>query len=85
MREIFGKKAVTPNICEAIIARKKKVLKYFKDENATFKDKDDIDMKRQFVYTEDLDLILDFLISERNYEEDNVEVKVSMMVDKEEC
>ena len=27
MREIFGKKAVTPNICEAIIARKKKVLK----------------------------------------------------------
>ena len=27
MREIFGKKAVTPNIREAIIARKKKVLK----------------------------------------------------------
>ena len=78
MREIFGKKAVTPNIREAIIARKKKVLKYFKVENATFKDKDGIDMKRQFVYTEDLELLLDFVISERDYEEDNVEVKVSM-------
>ena len=78
MREIFGKKAATPNIREAIIARKEKVLKYFKVENATFKDKDGIDMKRQFVYTEDLELLLDFVISERDYEENNVEVKVSM-------
>ena len=78
MREIFGKKAVTPNIREAIIARKKKVLKYFKVENTTFKDKDGNDINRQFVFTEDLELLLDFVISERDYEEDNVDVKVSM-------
>ena len=78
MREIFGKKAVTSNIREAIIARKKKVLKYFKVENTTFKDKDGNDINRQFVFTEDLELLLDFVISERDYEEDNVDVKVSM-------
>ena len=78
MREVFGKKVVAPNIREAIIARKKKVLKYFKVENATFKDKDGNDMDRQFVYTEDLELLLDFVISERDYEEDDAEVKVSM-------
>ena len=78
MREIFGKKAVTPNIREAIIARKKKVLKYFKVENTTFKDKDGNDINRQFVFTEDLELLLDFVISERDYEEDNIDVKVSM-------
>ena len=78
MREIFGKKAVTPNIREAIIARKKKVLIYFKVENTTFKDKDGNDINRHFVFTEDLELLLDFVISERDYEEDNVDVKVSM-------
>ena len=78
MKQIFGKKAVTPNIKEAIIERKKKVLKFFKVENTTFKDKDNDDINRQFVFTEDMELLLDFVISERDYEEDNVEVKVSM-------
>ena len=78
MKQIFGKKAVTPNIKEAIIERKKKVLKFFKVENTTFKDKDNDDINRQFVFTEDMELLLDFVISERDYEENNVEVKVSM-------
>ena len=39
MKQIFGKKAVTPNIKEAIIERKKKVLKFFKVENTTLRTK----------------------------------------------
>ena len=78
MRELFGRNACTPNIREAIIERKKKVLKYFKVENTSFKSKDGSDIKRQFVYTEDLELLLDFIISERDYEKENVDVKVSL-------
>ena len=78
MRELFGKNACTPNIREALIERKKKVLKFFKVENTSFKSKDGSDIKRQFVYTEDLELLLDFVISERDYEKEKVEVKVSL-------
>ena len=60
MREIFGKNAVTPHIREAIIERKKKVLQYFNVEDTTFKAKDGTDINRQFVYCEELELLLDF-------------------------
>ena len=57
MRELFGRNAVTPHIREALIERKKQVVRYFKVENTTFKSKDGSDIKRQFVYTEDLELL----------------------------
>ena len=78
MRELFGRNAFTPHIREAIIERKKQVVRYFKVENTTFKSNGSSDIKRQFVFTEDLELLLDFVISERDYEKANVDVKVSL-------
>ena len=78
MREFFGRNAFTPHIREAIIERKKQVVRYFKVENTTFKSNGGSDIKRQFVFTEDLELLLDFVISERDYEKANVDVKVSL-------
>ena len=78
MRELFGRNAFTPHIREAIIERKKQVVRYFKVENTTFKSNGGSDIKRQFVFTEDLELLLDFVISERDYEKANVDVKVSL-------
>ena len=47
-------------------------------ENTTFKSNGGSDIKRQFVFTEDLELLLDFVITERDYEKANVDVKVSL-------
>ena len=78
MREFFGRNAFTPHIREAIIERKKQVVRYFKVKNTTFKSNGGSAIKRQFVFTEDLELLLDFVISERDYEKAIVDVKVSL-------
>ena len=85
MKQIFGKKAVTPNIKEAIIERKKKVLKFFKVENTTFKDKDNDDINRQFVFTEDLELLLDFVKVKEIMRRTMLRSRSQWIVAKEEC
>ena len=51
MRELFGRNAFTPHIREAIIERKKQVVRYFKVENKTFQSNGGSDIKGQFVFT----------------------------------
>ena len=57
----------------ALIARKKRLTKYFKEEATTFYDNNDEELKRRFVFTEELEILLDFILQERDMEEDKVE------------
>ena len=57
----------------ALIARKKRLTKYFKEEATTFYDNNDEELKRRFVFTEELEILLDFILQERDIEEDKVE------------
>ena len=72
LRKLFGKKAFTPGIAEALIARKKNLTKYFKEEATTFYNSDGEELKRRFVYTEELDILLEFVLHERDIEENDV-------------
>ena len=78
LKSIFGKKAFTPGIREALIARKRKLTKYFKEEETTFVDSQGKEVKRRFVFTENLDILLDFIIQERDLTSDEVKVNVEM-------
>merc|ERR1712240_199658 len=49
LRKLFGRKAFTPGIEAALIARKKRLTKYFKEEATTFYDNNDEELKRRFV------------------------------------
>ena len=73
LRKLFGRKAFTPGIEAALIARKKRLTKYFKEEATTFYDNNDEELKRRFVFTEELEILLDFILQERDIEEDKVE------------
>ena len=72
LRKLFGRKAFTPGIEAALIARKKRLTKYFKEEATTFYNNDGKELKRRFVFTEELELLLDFILQERDIEEDKV-------------
>ena len=72
LKKLFGKKAFTPGIAEALIARKKNLTQYFKEEETTFYNSAGEEMKRRFVYTEELELLLEFILHERDIEEDDV-------------
>ena len=48
------------------------MTKYFKEEATTFYNSDGKEMKRRFVYTEELDLLLEFILHERDIEEEDV-------------
>ena len=78
LKSIFGKKAFTPGIREALIARKRKLTKYFKEEETTFVDSQGKEVKKRFVFTENLDILLDFIIQERDLTSDGVKVNVEM-------
>ena len=78
LKSIFGKKAFTPGIRDALIARKRKLTKYFKEEETTFVNSLGEEVKRRFVFTENLDILLDFIIQERDLTSDGVKVNVEM-------
>lgn len=68
MKGIFGSECFTPGIRESLIDRKKQVKKYFKREEMLFEVGEDEYEKRQLIYTEDLDVLLDFICFERGIE-----------------
>ena len=78
LKSLFGKKAFTPGIAEALIERKKQLTKYFKEEETTFFNNQGEEVKRRFVFTESLDILLDFIIQERDLTSDGVKVNVEM-------
>ena len=78
LKSLFGKKAFTPGIAEALIERKKQLTKYFKEEETTFFNNQGEEVKRRFVFTENLDILLDFIIQERDMNSEEVKVNVEM-------
>ena len=72
LKKLFGKKAFTAGIREALIERKKGLTKYFKEEETTFYDSSGEELKRRFVYTEELEMLLEFILQERDIEEGDV-------------
>ena len=78
LKEIFGKECFTPGIREALIERKKLVTKYFKREQTTFECSDGEVLDRNFIFTEDLDTLLDFICLERGVEKNTSEIAVGM-------
>ena len=78
LKDIFGKKSFTPGIAEALIQRKKKLTKYFKEEETIFVDSQGKEVKRRFVFTEELELLLDFVMHERDMTKEEVKVNVEM-------
>ena len=76
LKSIFGKKAFTPGIAEALIERKKQLTKYFKEEETTFVNGEDEEVQRRFVFTESLDILLEFIIQGRDLDSDKVKVNV---------
>ena len=72
LKKLFGKKAFTAGIREALIERKKGLTKYFKEEETTFYDSSGEELKRRFVYTEELEMLLEFILQERDIEEEAV-------------
>ena len=51
LKSLFGKKAFTPGIAEALIERKKQLTKYFKEEETMFVNSQGEEVKRRFVFT----------------------------------
>ena len=76
LKSLFGKKAITPGIAEALIERKRQLTKYFKEEETTFVNNQGEEVKRRFVFTENLDILLDFIIQERDMTSEKVKVNV---------
>ena len=76
LKSIFGKKAFTPGIAEALIERKKQLTKYFKEEETTFVNGEGEEVQRRFVFTESLDILLEFIIQGRDLDSDKVKVNV---------
>ena len=62
LRKLFGRKAFTPGIAEALIERKKNLTKYFKEEETTFFNSAGEELKRRFVYTEQLEMLLEYIL-----------------------
>ena len=48
------------------------MTKYFKEEETTFYDSSGEELKRRFVYTEELEMLLEFILQERDIEEQAV-------------
>jgi hypothetical protein len=78
LRKMFGNSAFTPNIREALITRKLKVAKHFKKEKITFEDGKGGEYTRWAVYTEDLEVLLDFLCEERGVEANVAKLAIGM-------
>ena len=78
LKSLFGKKAFTPGIAEALIERKKQLTKYFKEEETMFVNSQGEEVKRRFVFTEGLEILLDFIIEERDLNNEKVKVNVEM-------
>ena len=78
LKSLFGKKAFTPGIAEALIERKRQLTKYFKEEETIFVNSQGEEVKRRFVFTENLDILLDFIIQERDMTSEKVKVNVEM-------
>ena len=70
LKSIFGKKAFTPGIAEALIERKKQLTKYFKEEETTFVNGEDEEVQRRIVFTESLDILLEFIIQGHDLDSD---------------
>ena len=72
LKKLFGRKAFTPGIREALIARKKDLIKYFKEEETTFYNSAGVELKRRFLYTEELEMLLEYILQERDIEEEDI-------------
>jgi len=79
MREIFGQKAFSVGIKNALIERKRKVQQYFKSEQTLFESSNDGEtLKRNLIYTDDRDVLLDFICVERNIDKNSAALAVGM-------
>jgi hypothetical protein len=78
LRTMFGQKAFTPNIRDALIERKKSLTKFFKREEIKFEGTDGEELTRQFVYTEDLEILIDFICHERTVEKSTADIAIGM-------
>ena len=62
-----------------MIERKKTVKQYFKREETTFEGSSDGEVvTRHFIYTEDLDTLLDFICFERNLDKNSTKLAVGI-------
>ena len=86
LKKLFGKKAFTAGIREALIERKKGLTKYFKEEETTFYDSSGEELKRRFVYTEELEMLLELffksVISKRGMLSGSM---LNLILDRNEC
>ena len=53
-----------------MIERKKQLTKYFKEEETTFVNGEDEEVQRRFVFTESLDILLEFIIQGHDLDSD---------------
>lgn len=76
MKEMFGERAFSNGIRDALITRKEKLIKYFKCEEFEFESGNGETMKRHMAYTEKLDNLLDFICFERDLVRSEAEIKI---------